>query len=101
MSPTIFEVLQRLGTEFSRPGPWVEMVGGFLFGYAVGRVARAVVPPLAFLYLLAILLGRANPERLVAELLALGQEVWGFLSGVPLGLSLGSALGFLSGVNGR
>lgn len=98
MEPPIFDVLRGFGAEFSRPEPWVQMGAGFLVGYALGRVAKALLPPLAFLYLAAFALGRANPERLVGELFAAGQWVWALLSGLPVGLSLGSVLGFLSGV---
>lgn len=96
----ILTLLEGLGQELMA-GSWVHLALGFLLGYALARVVRVVVPPLAFLYALAWAMGRADPGALVALLEDLGRGAWGLLSGTPVGLSLGLFGGFLSGVSDR
>ncbi|MGC8903866.1 hypothetical protein [Thermus sp.] len=95
------EALEALGRAFSGGEAWAYLGLGLLSGYALGRVVRAVVPWLALLYLGAALLGRADVEVLVRHLGAASRELWAFLSGLPAGLSLGGAVGFLSALSDR
>lgn len=97
----VVEVLCRVGGVFSQPQAWVYLGTGFLGGYALGRIALAVIPPLAVLYALAFLLGRADPGTLVLVVEGFLRDAWTLLMGVPMGLSLGLVVGFLSGVTGR
>jgi len=97
----VASLTEALGRAFSRGEAWVYLGLGLLSGYALGRVARAVVPWVALLYLGAWLLGRADPEALARELGEASREVWAFLSGLPAGLSLGGVVGFLSGLSDR
>lgn len=79
----ILTLLEGLGKELMA-GSWVHLALGFLLGYALARVVRVVVPPLAFLYALAWAMGRADPGALVALLEDLGRGAWGLLSGTPV-----------------
>lgn len=96
-----FHALEALGRAFSQKEAWVLLGVGALSGYALGRVARVLLPWTALLYLGAALLGRADLERLTHHLGAASKEVWAFLSGLPTGLSLGAVVGFLSGLSDR
>lgn len=97
----VFHALEALGRAFSQKEAWVLLGVGALSGYALGRVARVLLPWAALLYLGAALLGRADLEALAHHLGAASKEAWAFLSGLPTGLSLGAVVGFLSGLSDR
>lgn len=97
----VLQVAEALGRAFSQGEAWALLGVGLLSGYAVGRVARAVVPWMALLYLGAVFLGRGDLEDLARQLGAATREVWAFLAGLPTGLSLGGVVGFLSGLSDR
>ncbi|WP_114313594.1 hypothetical protein [Thermus caldifontis] len=97
----VVEWLCRVGEAFAQPQAWVYLGTGLLGGYALGRFALAVVPPLALLYALAFLLGRADPGTLVLVVEGFFRSAWTLLMGAPMGLSLGVIVGFLSGISDR
>lgn len=101
LPPHIFHALESLGRSFQDPSAWVLLGGGVMAGYALGRVARATVPWIALFYLAAALTGNANPEALVKAVEGVAHQAWAFLSGAPVGLSLGLVVGGLSGLGGR
>lgn len=97
----LMDWLCRVGEAFSQPQAWVYLGAGLLGGYALGRLVLAVIPPLALLYTLAFLMGRADPATLVLHLEGLFRNAWALLIGAPMGLSLGVLVGFLSGLSNR
>ncbi len=97
----LVEWLCRVGEVFSQPQTWLYLGTGLLAGYALGRLTLVAVPPLALLYALAFLMGKADPATLVLLLEEVFRDAWTLLMGAPMGLSLGVAMGFLSGLSDR
>jgi len=101
LPPHLLQALESLGRSFQEPSGWVLLGTGVLAGYALGRVARAVAPWAALLYLAGVLAGSADPEALVRAVGEVAARAWAFLSGAPAGLSIGLLVGGLSGLSDR
>lgn len=99
--PAILKALESLGLAFAQKEMWVLLGVGLLSGYVLGRFARLALPWIALFYGVAFLFGRADLETFVQLVDAAFRNAWALLSGLPVGLSLGGLLGFLSGLSDR